>query len=78
MIKCKLYGTESTDDAVILSKKLAKKFKLKCKINKVLIQKLITRIIFDFVYQLVHHYEEDLKDINKALKEMHILNQVVV
>ena len=72
--KCKLYGTESTDDAVILSKKkLAKKFKLKCKINKGVNTKInYKNNFFDFCLSIsTLHYEEDLKDINKALKEMH-------
>ena len=71
--KCKLYGTESTDDAVILSKKLAKKFKLKCKINKGVNTKInYKNNFFDFCLSIsTLHYEENLKDINKALKEMH-------
>lgn len=70
--KSKLYGTESTDDAVKLSKKLAKKFGIKCKIIKgINRQTNFKSNYFDFCLSIsTIHYEESYEDICSALKEM--------
>jgi SAM-dependent methyltransferase len=69
---CKLFGVETTKDAVSLSKSLSKKFKIKCSIklgsNKDLKFK---NNYFDFILSLnTIHYEDSLTNINLALKEI--------
>tara|TARA_B110000881_G_C18586007_1_gene524853 strand:+ start:1410 stop:2093 length:684 start_codon:yes stop_codon:yes gene_type:complete len=70
---CKLFGVETTKDAVALSKLLRKKLKIKCAIKLGSNQDLrFKNNYFDFILSLnTIHYEDSLANVNLALKEIY-------
>ena len=71
--KCKLFGVETTVDAVKVSKSIAKKFKINCKIKLGTNRNLdFKNNYFDFVMSInTIHYEESKEKIIQALKEIY-------
>ncbi len=69
---CKLFGVETTTDAVKISKSIAKKIKINCKIKLGTNRSLnFKNNYFDFVMSInTIHYEESKEQLIEALREI--------